>query len=145
MLECEQFQMSDRSVVAAVSNALLADLGIICAGNHLMAIDRNKICRQRSKLHQKSLFDMNQPTQALFFLIEKNGRKKVGGAHNIDWFAYFFFSGSFISICAIGCDGAAANAGKRGGIIHFIENKHCQWIICLLHKRFTFAPFFRLI
>ena len=42
LLKCEQFQMSDRSVVAAVSNALLADLGIVRESNHLMAIDLNQ-------------------------------------------------------------------------------------------------------
>ena len=55
-----------------------------------MAIDLDKNRRQRSKLHHKSLFEMNQPNQALFFDDRKDNtlqewKKRVGGADNIDW------------------------------------------------------------
>ena len=37
---------------------------------------------------------------------------------------------------AIGCDGTAVNAGRKGGVIKRLEdhlNKPLQWLVCLLH------------
>ena len=55
-----------------------------------MAIDLDKNLVRDQSLNHKSLFEMNQPSQALFFDDRKDNalqewKKKVGGADNIDW------------------------------------------------------------
>ena len=149
--ECDRFNISDRSA-AAISNAVLKDVGILSECNRAMIIDRSKIRRERKKKSQ--LTETFDDIQALFF----DGRKdetldfnqklsskmqehvtilsepssKFMGHVSVSKGDASSISNEIINIVeennsienigGIGCDGTAVNTGSKGGVIVLLEN-----------------------